>query len=92
MLNLGQQAFKRGDYKWAATLLNNLVFAEPERRTALLLQADVLEQLGYQAESGPWRNFYLSGATELRNGIQKVAAPNTACIDVILNMSMAPNF
>ena len=31
------------------------------------LQADALEQLGYQSESGPWRNFYLTGAQELRD-------------------------
>jgi alkyl sulfatase BDS1-like metallo-beta-lactamase superfamily hydrolase len=45
-----------------------VVFAEPHHTAARALQADALEQLGYQAESGPWRNFYLTGAMELRTG------------------------
>ena len=62
-----RDAFAAGDYRWVAELVNHLVFAEPENVEALALQADALEQLGYQAESGPWRSFYLSGALELRN-------------------------
>jgi len=87
VLELGQQAFAKGEYKWAATLVNNLVFANPKNQDALYLQADIFEQLGYQAENGPWRNFYLSGATELRNGVVQAATPNTASLDVISNMS-----
>ena len=52
------------------------------------LQADALEQLGYQAESGPWRNFYLSGAKELREGVKKLGAPETASPDAIRSMSL----
>ena len=55
-----------GDYRWVVEVLNHVVFAEPGHETARLLQADALEQLGYQAESGPWRDFYLTGALELR--------------------------
>ncbi|MDI2126197.1 alkyl/aryl-sulfatase [Yinghuangia seranimata] len=54
------------DYRWAAELLSHLVFSEPSYMPARELEADILEQLGYQAESGPWRNFYLAGAEELR--------------------------
>jgi alkyl sulfatase BDS1-like metallo-beta-lactamase superfamily hydrolase len=61
-----QAAFDKGDYRWVAELVNHLVFADPLRRDARELQARALEQLGYQAESGPWRSFYLSGAQELR--------------------------
>src|SRR5690606_9515336 len=46
-----------------------------------------LEQLGYQAESGPWRNFYLTGAQELRNGVQKMPTPNTASPDTVRAMT-----
>ncbi|MDZ7679345.1 MAG: alkyl sulfatase dimerization domain-containing protein [Acidimicrobiales bacterium] len=62
----GRSAFDAGEYRWVAELVNHVVFADPENRAARSLQADALEQLGYQAESGPWRNFYLTGAQELR--------------------------
>ncbi len=60
--------FERGEYRWVAQVVNHLVFADPANQAARDLQADALEQLGYQAESGPWRAFYLTGAQELRNG------------------------
>ncbi|MBI1261998.1 MAG: MBL fold metallo-hydrolase [Rhizobiales bacterium] len=60
-------AYDAGDYRWVAELVNHLVFAEPTNAAARELQADALEQLGYQAESGPWRAFYLTAAMELRN-------------------------
>jgi alkyl sulfatase BDS1-like metallo-beta-lactamase superfamily hydrolase len=60
-------AFDRGEYRWVAEVVNHLVFADPANAEARTLQADALEQLGYQAESGPWRAFYLTGAQELRN-------------------------
>ncbi len=61
-------ALDKGDYRWAATLGNHLVFAEPGNQQARALQADALEQLGYQSENALWRNMYLTGAMELRNG------------------------
>jgi len=60
--------FARGEYRWVAQVVNHVVFADPANQAARRLQADALEQLGYQSESGPWRSFYLSGAQELRNG------------------------
>lgn len=60
--------FESGDYRWVVQVVNQVVFAEPDNVAASELQADALEQLGYQAESGPWRNFYLTGAQELRQG------------------------
>ncbi len=66
LLAKGRAAFEAGDFRWAAELVNHLVFADPANEAARLLQADALEQLGYQAESGPWRAFYLTGAQELR--------------------------
>ncbi|WP_455586106.1 alkyl/aryl-sulfatase [Bacteroides sp.] len=62
---IAQEAYNNGEYRWCATLLNNLVFAAPDNQEARKLLADTYTQLGYQAESGPWRNFYLTGATEL---------------------------
>ncbi|MEZ6030171.1 MAG: alkyl sulfatase dimerization domain-containing protein [Hyphomonadaceae bacterium] len=66
LLAKARTAFDEGDYRWVAELVNHLVFAEPGNQDARELQARALEQLGYQAESGPWRSFYLSGAQELR--------------------------
>jgi alkyl sulfatase BDS1-like metallo-beta-lactamase superfamily hydrolase len=63
-------AFERGEYRWVATLLDHLVFAEPANRAARELLARSYDQLGYVAESGPWRDVYLSGALELRHGPQ----------------------
>ncbi len=61
-------AYEEGDYRWAAELLNHLVFAEREHKKAKQLLAATYDQLGYQAESGPWRDVYLSAALELRHG------------------------
>ena len=61
-------AFANGDYRWSAELANYGVFADPQDRTARTILADSYEQLGYQAESAIWRNIYLTGARELRQG------------------------
>ncbi|MGD8111600.1 alkyl/aryl-sulfatase [Vibrio sp. TRT 17S01] len=80
VVDLAKEAIEKGEYRWAVTLLNNVTFANPENMDARYLEADAMEQLGYQAESGPWRNYYLGGAKELREGIKPVATPNTAAI------------
>lgn len=64
-----RDAYLQGDYRWAAELNNHAVFADPRDEGAKLLQADILEQLGYQAESAIWRNEYLMAARELRHGV-----------------------
>ncbi len=61
-------AFDAGDYRWVAEVVNHVVFAEPEHAEARELLADTYEQLGYGSENGTWRDFYLSGVTELRQG------------------------
>ncbi|MBD0670921.1 MBL fold metallo-hydrolase [Streptomyces sp. CBMA156] len=70
VVEIARQAYDNAkspdDYRWAAELLSHAVFADPTDTDARALEADVLEQLGYQAESGPWRNFYLAAANELR--------------------------
>ena len=68
VLAKAREDFGRGDYRWVAELLNHLVFAEPGNREARELLARTYDQLGYQAESGPWRDVYLTGALELRRG------------------------
>jgi len=71
LLAHAQRSFDDGDYRWVAEVVNHLVFADPTNEAARDLQADALEQLGYQAESATWRNAYLTGAQELRNGAPK---------------------
>lgn len=78
--------YAQGNYRWVSEVMNHVVFAEPDNQEAKNLAADSLEQLGYQAECGPWRNFYLSGAQELRNGVQRTAAAQTASPDTIRAM------
>ncbi len=68
LLERARACFDAGEYRWVAQVVNHLVFADPDNAGARALQADALEQLGYQAESGVWRNFYLTGAQELRHG------------------------
>ena len=68
VLRQARNSFEAGDYRWVAQVVNHLVFADPSHQEARELQADAFEQLGYQAESGTWRNAYLYGAHELRNG------------------------
>ncbi|WP_280382143.1 alkyl/aryl-sulfatase [Nocardia wallacei] len=68
VLRQAQKAYDASDYRWATQLLDYAVFAVPDNRKARLLQAATFEQLGYGSENATWRNFYLSGAYELRNG------------------------
>ena len=72
-----------GQLKRAATALNHLVFADPGNRDAANLLADVYTQMAFAAESGPWRNFYLTGAQELRTGITPLPVPTTANADTV---------
>ncbi|MEQ8861128.1 MAG: alkyl sulfatase dimerization domain-containing protein [Pseudomonadales bacterium] len=64
-----RESFAAGDYRWVAEVLHRVVMAQPDHEDARALLADTLEQLGYQSESAPWRNFFLCGALELRHGL-----------------------
>lgn len=88
VLKKAKEYYDKGDYRWVAEVVNHVVFADPNNQAAKNLQADTLEQLGYQAESGPWRNFYLTGAQELRNGVQKLPTPDTASPDTVKAMDL----
>ncbi len=65
---LAQQAFDEGDFRWAATLLDHAIFTDENHAGARALFSDTLEQLAYGSETATWRNFFLAGATELRDG------------------------
>ena len=89
VLKKARADFDKGEYQWVAEITNVLVFADPGNQEARYLCADALEQLGYQAESGTWRNAYLSGAKELREGtITDTALKANSSAD--LKKSMTP--
>jgi alkyl sulfatase BDS1-like metallo-beta-lactamase superfamily hydrolase len=68
VVQLAQAAVDSGDFRWAATLLDHAIFTQCDHAAARALYADTLEQLAYGAENATWRNFFMSGATELRDG------------------------
>jgi alkyl sulfatase BDS1-like metallo-beta-lactamase superfamily hydrolase len=82
-----REDFKQGQYRWVASVMNQVVLADPANRAARELGADALEQLGYQAEAGTWRNAYLYGAQELRNGVMKIPVGNTLNADTLKAVS-----
>lgn len=88
IIEKARKDFEAGEYRWVATALNHVVFANPENKEARELLADTLTQMGYQAESGPWRNFYLSGAKELRDGVVRMGTPSTASPDMIQSLPL----
>ena len=63
--------FAKGEYRWVAQVVNHVVLADPKNQEARDFQADALEQLGYQAESGPWRNFYLAASPGVAGGSEE---------------------
>jgi alkyl sulfatase BDS1-like metallo-beta-lactamase superfamily hydrolase len=92
LLQKAREAFERGEYRWVAELLNHLVFANPENVEARHLQADTLEQLGYQAESSTFRNAYLMGAQELRQGPPSAAQSKIRAKGLLLAMTIQQVF
>lgn len=83
VLELGQTAFSIGDYRWAAEVFNHAVFADPENQEARDWLSATYEQLGFQAESGAWRSYYLTGAAELRRGLPNVGDPQLGNADFL---------
>ena len=82
-LAVGEKAFADGDYRWAATVFNHIVFADPANEAAKKWLASSYEQLGFQAEAGTWRNIYLVGAKELREGNSTKDSISTANAKVL---------
>src|SRR6185503_1031978 len=83
-----REDFARGEYRFVAEAMSHLVFADPANVEARALGADALEQLGYQAESATWRNAYLLGALELRQGRPHPAARAPVSPDLVRAMSL----
>jgi alkyl sulfatase BDS1-like metallo-beta-lactamase superfamily hydrolase len=87
-LAVAQKAYEQGDMRWAAELLNHVVMADASNKAAKELLAKSYEQMGYSAESATWRNAYLSGAQELRNGAPAKGMSKAAAIDLLLQTPM----
>ncbi len=85
ILKKAAEDFAKGEYRFVAEVLKHVVFANAANIKARHLLADTFEQMGYQAESGPWRNVYLQGALELRKGIGPVQS-GTLNLDVLKEM------
>jgi alkyl sulfatase BDS1-like metallo-beta-lactamase superfamily hydrolase len=83
LLEKASAAYEKGEYRWTAELLNHLVFAEPDNAQAKGLLANTYDQLGYQAESGPWRDVYLTAAYELRHGGPDQVVELSALVDML---------
>jgi alkyl sulfatase BDS1-like metallo-beta-lactamase superfamily hydrolase len=75
--------FETGNYRWVAQVMNHVVFADPGNEEARRLGADALEQLGYMAESATWRNAYLFGALELRQGAPRMTGGSALTQEVL---------
>ncbi|MEY2952318.1 MAG: hypothetical protein RLZZ401_405 [Pseudomonadota bacterium] len=88
VLERAQQDFAGGEFRWVAQVCSQLVHADPTNQAARALCAQALEQLGYQAESATWRNAYLQGALEMRQGPPKLPSGATASPDVIRSLTL----
>jgi len=90
VIETARRYFEAGDYRWVCEMLIHVVFSDPTNTEARELQADAFEQLGYQAESSTFRNAYLMGAMELRQGPPKM--PTGARRGLILAMTVGQMF
>ncbi len=87
IITKAREDFNKGNYRWVAQVMNQVVFAEPQNKEARELTADALEQLGYQTENATWRNEYLTGALELRNGIPNLPIPNLMSMETLKGLT-----
>jgi alkyl sulfatase BDS1-like metallo-beta-lactamase superfamily hydrolase len=79
-----QTAFEKGEYRWAAELLNQVVFGDPSSKAAKELLAKTYDQMGYQSEASTWRNSYLTAAMELRQGPPTKGIDKSFLIEALL--------
>lgn len=83
LIQAARKAYDSGDYRWCAELIKHVVYAEPQNGVAKELQAKSFEQMAYVAESGPWRNVYLTGARELREGPPSQGLNRRSIVDML---------
>ena len=92
VLAKARQSFENGEYRWVAQVMNHVVFAYPDNAEARSLEADALEQLGYQTENATWRNEFLVGAYELRNGVSAVIETMSVSPDALKALTLDQYF
>ncbi len=92
LIERARTSYEEGDHRWVAEVMRHAVFADPACEEARLLQADAFEQLAYRAESGPWRDIYLTGAQELRHGTIDVPAVQRPKPEVLHGMELQQVF
>lgn len=92
VLAKARQSFESGEYRWVAQVMNHVVFAYPDNAEARNLEADALEQLGYRTENATWRNEFLMGAYELRNGLSAVIEPMSVSPDALKAVTLDQYF
>ncbi len=88
VLELADKAEAGGELRWAAMLLNHLVFADADNKAARNKLAAVYTRLGFESEAGTWRNIYLTGAQELRDGV--VQLPPASMSPDVLSATTTP--
>ena len=88
VLARAREDFARGEYRFVAEATSHVVFADPGNAEARRLGAAALEQMGYAAESATWRNAYLLGALELRQGRPDTAARAPVSPDLVRAMTL----
>ncbi len=88
IITRAKKDFKKGNYRWVAQVMNQVVYADSSNTAARNLEADALEQLGYQTENATWRNNFLMGAYELRNGVRKNLKSSTVSPATIAGMTV----
>ena len=88
MLKKAASYLAKGEYRWVGEVINHLVFAEPDNMAARNMLAEAYRQMAYQAESGPWRDIYLSGAKELTEGKAHQASAVFSAEDFFLQVPL----
>ncbi len=88
IIKKAKKDYAKGEYRWVAEVMNKVVFADPNNKEAKQLEADALEQLGYQTECGTWRNNFLQAANELRNGVAELPITGVASPSTIKGMTL----
>ncbi|TDD38712.1 MBL fold metallo-hydrolase [Actinomadura sp. KC06] len=91
VLPKARAAFEAGETRWAAQVLNYVVFADPGNTEARELLARVYDRLGQGSENGTWRSYYLQGAAELR-GDKPAGVLDTTSQDVLMALSIEQVF
>ena len=78
-----KEAVAKSEHRWAAELLKHVVYVSPKNKEAKSLLAETFDHLGFASESSAWRNFYLTGSMELREGPPEKGMPRESLIDML---------